>query len=384
MKYFQFLTEDAYVQTGDYQVRKFYIPGQHYLQGVGLAGAEVWTDVTPGAPGFDTTHSFTAPETGIYRFVAEFTEDNTANDTATLTVNDVEVEIVSIAKGTTVPLSLDLVLSKNDEVEVSLGSAHVSISSAFVITQSNAEVFPYFSRDWAAFSDGDDAAKGYDPGSYSIGVKPSYLEVKVPAVKKVSLLYYVSENSTQEERTLVQYDGTLTDAITDGIVATGGARLVYTEEEYIDTFVSKDTETFNRFGKVLPAGVSYSQVNELSSLTGTFTDTGGNLGTFTIYVQPIFMHNQLPLFDYIYLYHGLQDGFTVDAGTSGHFLRWLGAQDSDAIAPINRWGNALIRDGYRFDPLTGTLSKPADAPTTEDGVTVKYGDDYNIRNFRRY
>lgn len=370
MRYFQYLTT-AYVHTGEFKVRDFYRQGQHYLQGVGNVGS-AGGEVSDSLP-------FTATQAGVYDLTFTGT---VASDTYTVLVNGTAVDSAVVAENAAGSFTVEVVVG--DVIDLADTGSGTADPISLVYTGN--VPFPKFSRDWAAFSDGRDDLKGYDPASYGIGVKSSAQDVVIPKVKEVSLFYFVHNISTQEQKTLVQFDGDLTDAVNAGIVAAGGERIVWTDEEYYEKF---KTQGFNRFGKVLPAGVSESQVNELTSFTGDFEDTDGNVSSVTAYFAPVYMYNGLPLFDKIYLQYGNENGMDGDVtGIPGHFMRWLGGTQSGTIAPINRAGDALKRDGYIYSSdgtnNTNTAKTPADAPASHDGVSIVNADEYNVRNFRRY
>lgn len=374
MKYFEYLTT-AYVQTGEYKVRNFYRQGQHYLQGVGNVGS-AGGEVSDSLP-------FTATHAGVYTL--DFT-GTTGDDTYTVLVNGTAVDSADVDNGDDGSFTVEVVVG--DEIDLEADDSGVANPISLVYTGN--VPFPKFSRDWAAFSDGRDDLKGYDPASYGIGVKASERAVVIPRVKEVSLFYLVHNISTQEQKTLVQFDGDLSDAIAAGLVAsdgsTGWERIVRTEQEYLEKWTPKG---FNRFGKVLPPLVSESQVNELTSFTGVFVDVDGNSSNYTVYISPTYMYNGLPLFDQIYLENGFTGGMdSKDTGIPGHFMRWLGGTQSGTIAPINREGDAVVRDGYIYasDGVsnTNTVKTPSDATTSHDDNTYTNADEYNVRNFRRY
>jgi len=385
VKYFQFLTDTAYVQTGEYKVRKFYKEGQHWLQGVGDV-------VGDKSVSLGTSFPQTAATSGLHRIVTTLTASSNTTDYQ-ITVDGKVVLSGSVGVGT--PVTLDEVVEVASGQVISLvtvpGGGTITPSGT-AITFTGDKSFPStFSADWAVFSDGRDDLKGYDPGAYSIGIKPSVSIITVPLLKKVSLLYLVSNNSTQEQRTLVQYDGDIDALDSAGIVdkvSTGSptgegkaTRVTWTDQGYIEKFAPAG---YNRFGKVLPKGIAESDVNELTSFTGSFQLTDGSTSTVTAYFQPIYMYNQLPLFDYVYLQGGFAGDFTADKGIEipGHFLRWLGYAPSENIAPINRAGSGLVRDGYIWD--SSAMKTPSDVDIVDDGTTIKGADAYNVRNFRRY
>lgn len=242
-----------------------------------------------------------------------------------------------------------------------------------------------FSREWATFADGDDTDLGYDPGAYGIGVGTSSRAITMPKVQHVHLLYMYDLESTRQVRTLVQVPYA-TDAETDlgdsglKMINDDLSKKVFSEDSYIAAFAG---EGFNRFGSVYPTGVIPSSVSELHSLTGTFVDTADQSATYRVYVSPLYINNDRPLFDFIYLQKGIASNLD-GSGISGYLLRWQGGVTSENIAPINREGNKLVRDGYLFKTSDQTVSSPSDATTTVDGVAYTNADAYNVRNHRRH
>lgn len=379
MRYFNFITEDAYVQTGEYKVREFYKPGQHFLQRV------------PGmtAPGVEvgTALPFTALETGLHR-VSFLVTNGAGTDSATVNVTvDSEVKdsrIVGADAATAVveAVTVQLWLEAGEEVAVAfVGGTAPAVSAVTVVHTDEAPMPETFSADWAVFADGRDDLKGYNPGSYGIGIKPSSRIITVPVVKKVSLLYMMADKSTQEEKALVQFDGDLDDLKALGLIGPNGERVAFTDHEFNDKFAG---EGFNRFGRVLPQGIAYSTVNELASFTGNFVgENGVAVSDVTVYFEPVYMYNQLPLFSYVYLQAGFAGKFGEWAGNYGYFMRWLGEAQSETIAPINRWGDVIHRDGYLYDTENQVLTTPQDgAFPGENGITYENAEQYNIRNWR--
>lgn len=380
MKHFHFLTENAYVQTGSYKVRKFYRQGKHFLQGVG--------NITTGGTQVATAFPYTSDKTGLFK--VNFTATNGAGSgdaTFTLKAGAEVVATVTVAASGSTPVSTFAEIPAGATLALTTSGGNAPAASAITIVFTGDFSYPEtFSADWAVFSDGHDNVKGYDPASYSIGLKPHETIVTVPLLKKVSLLYFVSDISTQEQKTLVQFDGDLSDLDAAGLVVDNSdgtaSRIAWTEEEYIARFSPKG---FNRFGKVLPKGIAESHVSELSSFTGSFATTDGSVQTVTAYFNPVYMYNALPIFDYVYLTNGFAGDFSGDwAGIPGYFLRWLGGATSENIAPINRWGEALERDGYLYDTDNKVVTTPSDQFVGENGVTYTGAEEYNIRNYRRY
>lgn len=244
-----------------------------------------------------------------------------------------------------------------------------------------------FSREWATFVEGTEAASsGYDPGSYGIGVGVSSRTIDLPLVREVHLLYMYDLESTRQVRTLVQVPA-VTDAETDlgttsglGIITDDLGRLPFSEDEYLASFAPAG---FNRFGIVLPSGVALSDVSELHSLTGTFTDVESNTASYTVYMSPLYIAQDRPLFDFIYLQNSGAANLN-GSGISGRLLRWQGGVVSTTIAPINREGSDVVRDGYLFNTSNQTTSVPAATVNVGvDGQTYTNADAYNVKNLRR-
>lgn len=245
-----------------------------------------------------------------------------------------------------------------------------------------------FNREWATFVTGTDAEdKGYDPGAYGIGVNVHNRTIEVPVVRQVHLLYYYDMESTRQERTLVQVPAVDPDPVVD--LGTAGLdivadtldangfpmRRVFNESQYYDAF---GPAGFNRFGFVLPTGMARSKVSELHSYTGSFEDVAGVTDVYTVYMAPVYITNERPLFDFIYMQKDVTDLQSNVSGISGHLLRWRGGIPSEAIAPINRAGIAVGTSGYRHDVSTHELVE-ADAVTkiTVDGTEFSNTDAYN-------
>ena len=251
-----------------------------------------------------------------------------------------------------------------------------------------------FQREWATFVTGTDAQdSGYDPGSYGIGVQVHTRTITVPRVTPVHLLYYFSVSGTKEERILVQAPATA-----DGIanpqadLGVGGAGLnlnmvganlsrnVRSFEDYVADFAPQG---FNRYGFVLPRAVSRSKASELHSFTGTFTDVDDNEAVYTTYIEPMYINNDRPLFDFIYLQTDITDLDSNVMQIPSRLLRWRGEVTSEHISPINRAGDAIRRDGYRYGrnstdtAFTGEVSSPQPHIIEIDGVTYTNADGYN-------
>ncbi len=245
-----------------------------------------------------------------------------------------------------------------------------------------------FQREWATFVTGTDALDpGFDPGAYGIGVHVHERTITVPRVRPVHLLYYYSLSGTKEERILVQAPVSaagLIDPVDD--LATGGAgfnlgmtdgtlgRIVRSSEDYIDTYAPQG---FNRFGFVLPRGVSRSKASELHSFTGTFTDVDGVEGPYTVYMEPLYINNDRPLFDFIYLQTDITDLDSNILQIPSRLLRWRGSIASENIAPINRAGDAIVRDGYYYDTANQEVTEPQPHTITIDGQAYTNADSYN-------
>lgn len=265
------------------------------------------------------------------------------------------------------------------------------------ITAAGNTPLPYpesFNREWATFVTPTDATdKGYDPGAYGIGVNVHTREILIPTVKEVHLLYYYDMESTREERNLVQVDVVDGDPVVDlgiedgiGVVSdvldSNGlpTRRVFTEDQFYSAFAG---EGFNRYGFVLPPGFSRSKVSELHSFTGTFTDVDDDVDTYTVYMSPLYIANERPLFDFIYLQKNATNLRGEISGISGHLLRWRGGVPSSTIAPINRAGDAIQRDGYLYNVAGQVITDPTESGLSIDGVSYDTADAYNVRNYKR-
>lgn len=247
-----------------------------------------------------------------------------------------------------------------------------------------------FQREWATFVTGTDAqVGGWDPGAYGIGVQVHTRTITVPRVSPVHLLYYYSVSGTKEERILVQTPASAAGlAAPEEDLASGGVggglnlgmtdvalgRITRSFEDYVAAYAPQG---FNRYGFVLPRGVSRSKASELHSFTGTFTDVGGAGGQYTVYFEPMYINNDRPLFDFIYLQTDITDLQSNVMQIPSRLLRWRGGITSENIAPINRSGDAITRDGYYYDTSTGTMTSPQAHTITIDGVSYTNADGYN-------
>lgn len=379
MVYFNYLTEDAYVQVGEYTVEEFFREGQHVVQRLEniTAGQVVATSLaTPYTATYSGLHtiSFTATDSG-------------ASDTASCQFDvDVDNTVVSttvVADGESEEVSFQVDLTAGQVVTLEIETAEGSVSDVSIVLEDRALPDSFY-REWATFAEGRDDLLGYDPGAYGVGTSVTRRTIVVPQVKQVSLLYMNYVASTKEERVLVQYDGDLSDLESAGLVGSGGTRITFTEEEFVSAF---GAQGFNRYGYVMPAGMERSQVQELGVYTGTFIDTtGSEVADANLYLQPIYMYQERPMFDYVYVTGGFRGDLDPNAtGISGHLFRWQGQFNSESIAPINRDGDAIIRDGYDYYVDGGVLTEvtPSDAQLSQDGVSYDNTDAYNVRNYRR-
>lgn len=252
-----------------------------------------------------------------------------------------------------------------------------------------AEDYPEsFAREWATFVTGTDAEdKGYDPGAYGIGVSVHEREIIVPRVTPVHLLYYYSVSGTKEERILVQAPASaagILDAEDDLVAGGGGLGLdmmgagltknVRSFGEYVGAFAPQG---FNRYGFVLPRGVSRSKASELHSFTGSFTDVEDTTATYTVYMEPMYINNDRPLFDLIYMQTDVTDLDSNVMQIPSRLLRWRGGIPSENIAPINRAGASIVRDGYYYDVANQEMVDPQPVTLQIDGVSYTSSDAYN-------
>lgn len=250
-----------------------------------------------------------------------------------------------------------------------------------------------FTREWATFVTGNDAeTKGYDPGAYGIGVpvhtRTIYPNVSganvVPAVAPVHLVYYCGVFGTTEKRQLLQVPSSAAGQ-TNPSVDLGSAglemftdtmsRIVRTWEEYVARFAPQG---FNRFGLVLPGNSSWSHASEMFSVTGDWLEEGtGALLTGTVYFEPMHINNERPLFDLIYVLSDITDLDSNVMNVPSRLLRWRGGIPSEAIAPINRAGDALMREGYLYDVANETMTTPQPHTITIDGQAFSNAHAYN-------
>jgi hypothetical protein len=245
-----------------------------------------------------------------------------------------------------------------------------------------------FQREWATFVTGTDTTdKGYDPGAYGIGVQVHERTIVVPQVLPVHLLYYYSVSGTKEERILVQVPSSAVGFSDPGEDLTGiGSQLgldmlapdlsrkVRSFSEYVQAFPVKG---FNRYGFVLPRGVSRSKVSELHSLSGDWVDVNdAPVVSGVVYFEPMYINNDRPLFDFIYMQSDVTDLDSNVMQIPSRLLRWRGGIPSEAMAPINRSGDALLRDGYFYDTDAGDMAEPQAPTVSIDGVSYTNADAY--------
>jgi len=408
MIHFDYLTS-AYVQTGAYTLQKYYRQGQLFLQRVGGIVGDGIVDTVAGpvvGAASATTTVYTYQITGLGgTMTVDYTVTPSATTTVTSTV-DVKVNGTtqashSIAAGVTAAqVYSDTVTAATGAtitIDVVNAEPTVTLAASAITTARLDQPFPDFQLDWAYLSTGHDNLLGYDPGAYGIGLGVSKETIVVPVVKPVHLLYYYSERSTDEQRHLVQVDASgidatayTTDLVNTGIVSGTQAaptRVVWTEDEYIDKW---HYAGFHRFGdNIFPKGMQYSNVNELNSFTGTFTDVNGVSATHTAYFDPIYFRNAWPMFDYIYMVDGFRAHLDPRVtGISGWLLRYRGEFPSEKMAPINRSGAALaVEGGYRYY-WNGTtlveLSATGASVLTENGVSYSNADSYNVTGYTRH
>lgn len=379
MVYFSYLTEDAYVQTGEYTVEEYFRPGQHVIQRV----ENITSDALVA-----TAFPYTVEVSGSHTVQFNITESGgTVAADVELTINGTAVYTESGVDETTVTVTQVLTLEVGDVVDTNNAAGDGTITVDTITINRGDELLPEsFYREWATYATGRDDLLGYDPGAYGVGTPTTRRTIVVPAVKQVSLLYMNFVASTKEERVLVQYDGDLSALESAGIVGSGGSRITFTDEEYNSTFAAAG---FNRYGYVMPAGMERSQVSELAVYTGDYVDTDGTVieASVNLYLQPIYMYQERPMFDYVYMTGGWRgDLDSAETGISGHLFRWQGQFNSEYIAPINRTGSAIIRDGYDYyaDASGNVISVTiGDTVTSQDGIEYENADAYNVRNYRR-
>lgn len=247
-----------------------------------------------------------------------------------------------------------------------------------------------WSQEWATLT----GQVPYDVGSYGIGTPLNTATITVPKVQRFHLLYLYLVSGSKETRMLVQVptstnSSTAKDDLGDSGLqlmhdATGtpglSARL-FTTDEYAKHF---GVEGFNKYGVLYPQGMTPSRVDELRSFTGEFTRIDGNTDTYHVYFEPTYLGNALPLFDAVYLHSDLTDIDSNVAGVPSQIIRWRGGIQSENIAPINRTGDGIMRDGYLYDVATQTINDPRVPQTiTIDGVAYDLPDAYNL-GYKRF
>lgn len=389
--YFDYLGS-AYVQVGKYNIKKFYRPGRHHLQGVGNVTADIVVDTDAvGAASAGATptevYDFVVPFSGSY--TVSFTlEAKTQDTTAQVQLDgaDVGPEFEAEANGDDIDAVVRLtnVVAGQEITIIATGHATGPVNASVVdiaVAVHEYELPETFTREWATF--GTDVSAGYDAGAYGIGVGSSSTVIEVPVVKRVHLLYKYDVESTRQERTLVQVDAASSGSSASadlgtstgiGVVTDALARRVFTEDQFYAAFAPKG---FNRFGAVWPSGMQPSAVGELRSVTGNFVDVSGSVvSNVTLYVAPLYIENERPLFDHVYMIGVDPSGAVSNYDVPGYLVRWLGGVGSDTIAPINRDGAELSRS----NPIHGIT----ETKLTIDGVQYDNADAYNVTNYRRH
>lgn len=96
----------------------------------------------------------------------------------------------------------------------------------------------------------------------------------------------------------------------------------------------------------------------------------------------LFINNQRPLFDLIYLQSDVTDLDSNVMSVPSRLLRWRGGIRSEATAPINRAGGPVMRDGYFYDTANNLMTEPRLETISIDGVNFSNADAYGM-GFRR-
>jgi hypothetical protein len=290
LMYFRLLTEDAYVQTGNYNLSEFYNPnGDNFL---------IYNDVSPTDVAFPTT----------------------------------------------------------------------------------------FTREWATITSPD-----YDWGAYGTGLQVSSATVTLPSVTRRTLLYFFDIRGTAERRTLVETSATAAELVAQGLIASDGAVVLRTKEEYVTDFAFNGRIDFGGTGiPILPNGVTVSQVSELYSYNATIDgvnlDASDEAQPVQVYVSPTWLGNERPLFDKVYFADDnvkfANGTYAINAfqGKPLRQVRWFGGVPSENIAAINRAGSAL---DYSTTKYTQAASV-SEVKITENGQEFENADAYNVVNLKRF
>lgn len=394
--WFDYLTT-AYVQVGRYTLDQFYRPGRHQVQGLGNITHDTLVDAAAGgtASGDVTSvvYDFTVRQAGRYSLAFSLAAaDETVE--AQIKVNGVDFGN-AITSGVTDTLAdIEIELDAGDRITIEAtgtvdgDDAPVdAVVSDIRLTASEFAIPETFIREWATFSTANEAAvQGYDSGAYGIGVSASSKVIEVPKVKRVHLLYKYDLESTRQERTLVQVEASseVSTPAADlgpagiGVINADLSRKVFNEDQFWDTFADSG---YNRFGSVWPKGMKPSNVGELTSVSGNFvTVEGDDVSAVQLYVSPLYIENERPLFDAVYLAAAgmgvKQDGNEIE----GYLIRWRGGIPSREIAPINRSGDEIVRNSpiYRDG---GNITEPK---LVIDGIEYDGADAYNVSGYRRH
>jgi hypothetical protein len=324
MIWFDYLGQ-GYIQKGAYKVRRTVKLGKSYLQGVnsvGAAGALIDRDYINFSREWATLTGDAIPQVDAPKAYVD-PAGNTTN------VNDYDAEL----KNAATPFSYN-----------SLTSGRTN------------------------------QGKSFDIGSYGIGLKEEFDSIVIPYLVPVAVLNFNWHESTRQETAVVTVElPNLTNVPaqlqTKGLFGANLGVLARDLQEYLKTF---KISGYNQFGKVMPKGVQYSNVQALSSLKGSFFNVDGtainNVGTVNapLYVEPLYVNQGLPLFDKVYL-QGVKTGDFSDSvngnttkewGYSGYLVRFQGAFTSENLSIANT-NLAIKKQGYnpgQYDVVTGDVT----------------------------
>jgi len=236
----------------------------------------------------------------------------------------------------------------------------------------------------------------YDRGAYAVGIPVNEIDyIRIPKFKPVHLFYFHTTNVNNETREVVQFDPAAFTEYEDenGNVITAAdfvTKLSTTywesEQDYYD-WLNKigALRGFNRNAKAYPPAVTKSAVSELASYRGQVDlDGNGTLETITIHVTPMYIQNERPIFDLVYLSNDplkTDDGKNAETETlfPGRMLKWYGGFTSE-------WRHAINYTDHSDKGVSiaqGSNPDGTDRPIIEDqividGVTYLNADTYNI------
>lgn len=246
----------------------------------------------------------------------------------------------------------------------------------------------YFVNGWAQFMypvpepEKPNNADMWDSGAYGVGIPVIDTEfLNIPKFKKIQLFYFHTTSVNNETREVVQFEPEAfipyVDEDGETVTAADFIEILSTtywesEREYYD-WLNKigALRGFNRNGRAYPPGITKSAVSELSSLKGRVEVSTGVFEDVTILVTPMYIQNQLPLFDMVYFANdtlATEDGKSgvKESLYSGRMLRWYGGFQSEYRVGINFSDHS--KGGVNIP--TGSNLDGSDRPRIEDQIVI--------------